>query len=64
MAKGYRRIDRDRPLLLPPDMREWIRDDPVWLVIEIIEQHLDTSAFRAGRRSVERAVRAMTRMCC
>jgi transposase len=50
MAKGYRRIDRDQPLLLPPDMREWIRDDPVWLVIEIIEQHLDTSGFHAGRR--------------
>ena len=50
MAKGYRRVDRDQPLLLPADMREWIRDDPVWLVIEIIEQHLDTSAFHAGRR--------------
>jgi transposase len=50
MAKGYRRVDRDQPLLLAPDMREWIRDDPVWLVIEIIEQHLDTSAFHAGRR--------------
>lgn len=50
MAKGYRRVDRDQPLLLPPDMREWILDDPVWLVIEIIEQHLDTSAFHAGRR--------------
>jgi transposase len=50
MAKGYRRVDRDQPLLLAPDMREWIPDDPVWLVIEIIEQHLDTSAFHAGRR--------------
>lgn len=50
MARGYRRVDRDQPLLLPPDMREWIPDDPVWLVIEIIEQHLDTSAFHAGRR--------------
>jgi transposase len=50
MAKGYRRVDRDQPLLLPPDLREWIPDDPVWLVIEIIEQHLDTSAFHAGRR--------------
>jgi hypothetical protein len=45
MAKGYRRVDRDQPLLLAPDMREWIRDDPVWLVIEIIEQHL-ASLFR------------------
>jgi transposase len=51
MAKGYRRVDRDQPLLLPPDMREWLPgSDPVWLVIEIIERHLDTSAFHAGRR--------------
>lgn len=51
MAKGYRRVDRDQPFLLPPDMREWIPGDPVWLVIEIIEQHLDTSAFHVGRRT-------------
>jgi transposase len=51
MAKGYRRVDRDQPLLLPPDMREWLpASDPVWLVIEIIEQHLETSAFHVGRR--------------
>ena len=51
MAKGYRRVDRDQPLLLPPDMREWLpASDPVWLVMGIIEQHLDTSAFHAGRR--------------
>src|SRR5215469_9336443 len=33
-------------------MREWLPDDhPVWLVIRVVEQHLDTSAFHAGRRT-------------
>jgi transposase len=44
-------VERDQPLLLPPDMRDWLSaSDPVWLVIEIIEQHLETSAFHARRR--------------
>jgi transposase len=52
MAKGYRRVDRDQGFLLPPDMREWLPGDhPVWLVIGVVEDHLDTSAFHAGRRA-------------
>ena len=52
MAKGYRRVDRDQPFLLPPDMREWLpADHPVWLVIRVVGDHLDTSAFHAGRRT-------------
>src|SRR6516165_7430339 len=52
MAKGYRRVDRDQPFLLPPDMREWLPGDhPVWLVIEVVRDHLDTSAFPAPRRT-------------
>jgi len=52
MAKGYRLVDRDQPFLFPPDMREWLAPDhPVWLVIRVVEQHLDTSAFHAGRRT-------------
>ena len=51
MAKSYRRVDREQGFLLPPDMREWLpASDPVWLVIEVIEQHLDTSAFHRLRR--------------
>ena len=51
MAKWYRRVDRDQGFLLPPDMREWLpASDPVWLVMEIVEQHLDTSAFHRLRR--------------
>ena len=46
MAKSYRPVLRDQRFLMPPDMREWLpEDDPVLLVIEIIEKHLDTSAF-------------------
>jgi transposase len=52
MAKGYRPVRRDQPFLLPPDMREWLpADHPVWLVIEAVGQHLDTSAFHARRRT-------------
>ena len=52
MAKGYRPVDRDQPFLLPPDMREWLpADHPVWLVITVVEEHLDTSAFHARRRT-------------
>jgi transposase len=52
MAKGYRPVDRDQPFLFPPDMRDWLpADHPVWLVITVVEVHLDTSAFHAGRRT-------------
>ena len=52
MAKGYRPVRRDQPFLLPPDMREWLpADHPVWLVIAVVEDHLDTSAFHARRKT-------------
>ena len=52
MAKGYRPVDRDQPFLFPPDMREWLpRDHQVWLVIAVVEDHLDTSAFHACRKT-------------
>jgi len=52
MAKGYRPVDRDQPFLFPPDMREWLPPDhPVWLVIRVVEEHLDTSAFHARRKT-------------
>ena len=51
MAKGYRRVDRDQVFLFPPDMRQWLPEGhPVWLVIDVVAGHLDTSAFHAGRR--------------
>ena len=52
MAKRYRPVDRDQAFLLPPDMREWLpAGHPVWLVIGVVDQHLDTSAFHALRRT-------------
>ena len=52
MAKGYRPVDRDQAFLLPVDMREWLPGDhPVHLVIAVVEDHLDTSAFHARRRT-------------
>lgn len=52
MAKWYRPVDRDQPFLLPPDMREWLPGDhPVWLVITVVADHLDTSAFHARRKT-------------
>jgi len=52
MAKGYRPVRRDQGFLLPPDMREWLGEDhPVFLVIRVVEGHLDTSGFHARRRA-------------
>jgi transposase len=52
MEKGHRPVRRDQPFLLPPDMREWLpAEHPVWLVITAVDEHLDTSAFHAGRRT-------------
>jgi transposase len=52
MAKRYRPVERDQGFLLPPDMREWLPPHhPVWLVITVVEQHLDTRAIHALRRA-------------
>jgi transposase len=52
MAKHYRPVERDQGFLLPPDMREWLpAGHPVWLVIRVVEQHLDTGALHAARRT-------------
>jgi transposase len=45
-------VNRDQPFLLPPCLRDWLPPDhPVHLVIRVIEEHLDTGAFHAGRRT-------------
>ena len=52
MAKRYRPVPRDQAFLLPPDMRDWLPPGhPVWLVIEVVDRHLDTSAVHALRRA-------------
>ena len=41
-------MQRDQGFLLPLDMRDWLHaDHQVWLVIEVVSEHLDTSAFHA-----------------
>ncbi|ALG85316.1 transposase [Gordonia phthalatica] len=51
MAKDYRAVDRDQQFLLPPSMREWLpAEDPVWLVISLVER-LDTSGLHALRKT-------------
>src|SRR5258708_19517778 len=52
MATRSRPVGGDQPFLFPPDMREWLAEDhPVWLVITAVEDHMDTSAFHAGRNT-------------
>jgi transposase len=52
MARRYRPVLRDQAFLLPPDMRDWLPPGhPVWLVIEVVDRHLDTSAVHATRRA-------------
>jgi transposase len=52
MARRYRPASRDQPCLFPPSMRDWRPDDHlVWLVITTVDDHMDTSAFHAARRT-------------
>jgi transposase len=51
MPQNFLTCDRDQPLLLPPDLREWLPEDHLaWFVIEAIEE-LDTEPFYAAYRS-------------
>ena len=51
MPQNFLTCDRDQPLLLPPDLREWLPDDHLaWFVIEAIEE-LDLEPFYAAYRS-------------
>lgn len=51
MAKRYRPVERDQQFLLPEDMRAWLpADHPVWLLIEIVADHLDTAVLHRQRR--------------
>lgn len=50
MALGFRRVERDQPFLLPPDLRDWLPEDHLArFVVEIVDQ-LDLSELEAGYR--------------
>jgi transposase len=50
MSQNFLSCDRDQPLLLPPDLRDWLPEDHLaWFVIESIEE-LDLAPFYADYR--------------
>jgi transposase len=51
MPQNFLSCDRDQPMLLPPDLREWLDEDHLaWFVIEAIEE-LDLEPFYASYRA-------------
>src|SRR5436309_8147833 len=51
MAQNFFTCDREQPLLLPPDLHDWLDEDHLaWFVIEAIEE-LDLDAFYASYRA-------------
>jgi transposase len=51
MPQNFLSCDRDQPLLLPPDLRDWLPEDHLaWFVIEAIEE-LDLEPFYGAYRS-------------
>jgi transposase len=50
MPQNFLSCDRDQPLLLPPDLRDWLPEDHLaWFVIEAIEE-LELEPFYAAYR--------------
>jgi transposase len=51
MPRNFLPCDRDQPMLLPPDLRDWLPEDHLaWFVIESVEA-LDLQAFDAAYRA-------------
>jgi len=51
MPENFLACDRDQPMLLPPDLRDWLDDDHLaWFVIEAIEE-LDLEPFYGAYRA-------------
>ncbi|MGH2957615.1 MAG: transposase [Solirubrobacterales bacterium] len=51
MPQNFLTCDRDQPLLLPPDLRDWLPEDHLaWFVIEAVEE-LDLEPFYASYRA-------------
>lgn len=45
MSKTFRAYDMNQQLLLPPDLRQWLRDDHLALYVSDVVETLDLSAF-------------------
>jgi transposase len=51
MPQNFLTCDRDQPLLLPPDLRDWLDEDHLaWFVIEAVEE-LELESFYASYRA-------------
>jgi transposase len=51
MPQNFLSCDRDQPMLLPPDLRDWLDEDHLaWFVIEALEE-LDLERFYADYRA-------------
>jgi transposase len=51
MTQNFLSCDRDQPMLLPPDLRDWLSDDHLaWFVIDAVAE-LDLEPFYAAYRS-------------
>jgi transposase len=51
MPQNFLSCDRDQPLLLPPDLRDWLPEDHLaWFVIEAVEE-LDLELFYGAYRA-------------
>ncbi|HEY5185807.1 MAG TPA: hypothetical protein VIM19_13070, partial [Actinomycetes bacterium] len=54
--KTFRRYDQDQPMLLPPDIRDWLpADHPARWVNDLVEDGLDLSAIYADYTEVRGA---------
>jgi transposase len=54
--KTFRRYDQDQPLLLPPDLRDWLpADHPARMVDDLVEHGLDLGGVYAGYTEVRGA---------
>lgn len=54
--KTFRVYDQDQPMLLPPDLRDWLAaDHPARMVDDLVEHGLDLSAIYAGYTEVRGA---------
>ncbi len=58
MSAKIETIDRDTPMLLPPDLRDWVpEDDMVHFVIEAVDR-VGLSAFKLNERGSGSAQKA------